>query len=70
MNCPNCGQDDGTVERRAINTMYQNEESNYLISCKQCFDEAWNYYQELWDEIESDQRASCNDALRCLYLGE
>lgn len=48
--CPICDGDDGTVERRHQNTAYVDEESNWLTSCKECFDEAEEYWAERWAE--------------------
>jgi len=64
--CPICEGEKDTVESRHRNTMYQDEPSNWLESCKECFDEDWEHFQELWDDINSDVRASCYDALRSL----
>ena len=35
------------IKRRRLNTEYANDESNYMTSCKYCYDEQCSYYQEL-----------------------
>ena len=61
--CPHCGERDRTVERRMTNMMYQDDEMNYIVSCLSCFDEYCRDYEELFDDIYSDIRASISDAL-------
>ena len=65
--CPICGESKPDVERRHRNTMYNDDESNYLTSCMDCFQEDWDYYQELWDDIYADQMASVSQALHDYY---
>ena len=40
-------------KRRRMNTMYENEESNYCNVCEVCFEEIEDYWKELWDEYNS-----------------
>lgn len=41
-------------EKRRLNTLYVDEELNWLSPCcDECFGDAWNYYQERWDEYYS-----------------
>lgn len=61
--CEVCEVSNETVQRRHRNTMYQDDESNYMTSCQACFDEDWAYYQELWDDINRDIAASISDAM-------
>ena len=59
-NCPICGQPDhssGTavVANRRLNTSYVDDEKNWLISCKECFDRMFYQYEEMW----ADYYANC-----------
>lgn len=45
--CPNCGRA-GEIVRRQLNTMYQREASNFMVSCAPCYQEAFDYYEERW----------------------
>lgn len=47
--CSNCYSTD-KVERRRLNTMYHNEESNWLTSCEVCYDEAYEHFADQWRE--------------------
>lgn len=49
-NCPCCERLSDTVEKRRLCTQYQNEESNYLLSCEECFEEYNREYQEYLSE--------------------
>lgn len=40
-------------KRRHMNTMYEDEESNYIKVCRDCFKEVQNYWQERWDEYNA-----------------
>ena len=63
--CPICGEESETVKRRHRNTMYvTDDELNYSTSCQTCVDEGWHNFQELWDDIYSDIRASIAAAIR------
>lgn len=35
------------IKRRRLNTKYQDDKSNYMTSCKDCYDEVCEYYEEL-----------------------
>ena len=48
LQCPHCGMDDGSIERRSRNTAFQDEESNFLTSCKECWEEDDSYWAERW----------------------
>lgn len=41
-------------KRRELNTAYVNEEDNWMCSCKGCYDEAVDYYKELWENYYRD----------------
>lgn len=51
--CHCCGRWRTDVTRRRRNTAFCEEydEMNYLTSCKECFDEDWDYYAERWNEF-------------------
>lgn len=38
-----------------MNTAYIKEESNYSIGCKNCQQESYEYYQELWNYYYSSR---------------
>ena len=52
--CPHCMMwfQDG-VKRRRQNTAYEDEESNFVVACKNCFDEIQEQWAERWDEYYS-----------------
>lgn len=41
------------VKRRRQNTAYQDEESNYITVCRECFDEVEEYWDERWKEYHN-----------------
>lgn len=49
--CPCCNKKSTSVSRRRLNTAYTNEEQNWLISCRSCFECQYEYYLELWGQI-------------------
>jgi hypothetical protein len=53
MICNSCGEEvpDNEIQRRRLNTMYHDEESNWLTSCLTCYDDAISYYAELWEQF-------------------
>lgn len=51
--CPPCGRAFVYPKRRRLNTMYENEESNYITCCEDCYKEAYDYYEELWADYYS-----------------
>lgn len=40
-------------KRFRMNSAYVDEEANYMVGCKYCKEEAYEYYQELWDNFYS-----------------
>ena len=55
--CPCCERpNDGTVAIRRENTAYNNNVNNWLISCRDCFDERDKYWAEAWDDYYSMTR--------------
>ena len=51
--CSGCNRFKLTIERRRQNTMYEDDESNYVTCCAECFEEIEAYWQERWDEYNS-----------------
>lgn len=51
--CPCCNKWSYTVEMRARNTQYVDDESNYLTSCAVCYGDDCEYYAERWAEYYS-----------------
>ena len=49
--CPCCEKpNDGTVALRRENTAYCEDINNWLISCRDCFDERDEYWNERWED--------------------
>ena len=42
-------------QRRHMNTMYENEESNYCTCCECCFDQIEEYWSECWMEYNNSR---------------
>lgn len=42
-----------TIERRRMNTQYNDDESNFIESCIECYAESVEYYAERWAEYYS-----------------
>jgi predicted oxidoreductase len=51
--CPCCLQVVATIETRRMNTRYEDENSNWITSCLECFLESEDYWKERWDEYYS-----------------
>lgn len=51
--CP-CCQRFMLIRKRRLNTAYVNDESNWMISCDNCYEEAVEYYSDLWDMYYQD----------------
>lgn len=48
--CSYCKKIDGTVEKRRCNSQYADDESNWMTSCLECFEEKKEILQEMWEE--------------------
>lgn len=53
--CDHCGRWFVYPKRRRMNTAYHDEESNYCCECENCFEETQAYWQERWDEYNSER---------------
>lgn len=54
--CPHCGRWlCWGVKRRRQNTAYEDEESNYITVCRECFDEIQALWDERWIEYYSSR---------------
>lgn len=53
--CPCCGRLSPSVEKRSRNTCYLDDDLNYLVSCLECFQMDWDYYQERWEDYWSER---------------
>jgi hypothetical protein len=51
--CPCCGINKPYVLRRRQNTAYEDEESNYVECCEDCFEQIESYWEERWQEYYS-----------------
>jgi len=38
-----------------MNTMYENEESNYCTCCESCFDQIEEYWEKRWKEYNDSR---------------
>jgi len=47
--CPVCGSCTN-IRRRRLNTNYYEEESNWMISCIECFNDIVAQYADIWSE--------------------
>lgn len=52
--CPGCGRMSRSVERRRLNTQYVDDDSNYLTSCCDCYDDMYEHYRDLWQSYYGD----------------
>jgi len=41
------------IENRRLNTAYDDDSRNWFMSCYECYEEAYHYYREMWDEYYS-----------------
>jgi len=48
--CPSCQRFRMTIERRRQNTMYNDDESNHITCCIECFGRTQAYWNDQWDE--------------------
>lgn len=48
--CVTCDQLSRYVRNRRLQTMYVDEQSNWICSCDTCYFELWQYYDELIEE--------------------
>ena len=51
--CPRCGGPSPSNQR--LNTMYENEESNWMYACDECYQEIYDHYEELWADYYSSR---------------
>ena len=48
--CPLCGRYGKDIFKRRKNTEYNDEESNWVTGCGECYQAMEDYYTELWAE--------------------
>lgn len=51
--CQGCNRFRLDIERRRQNTMYEEDASNYVTCCMECFEEVQAYWDERWEEYNS-----------------
>lgn len=51
--CWGCDRWFTDLKRRRLNTAYYDEESNYMCSCGDCYQEAHDQYEDMWAEYNS-----------------
>ena len=56
MLCPNCHKTVATAEvfTRQLNTTFADNESNQTLSCRLCFEELWDFYEDGWSSFYSN----------------
>lgn len=47
--CPCCHRF-RRVERRRLNTAYNDDERNFMVSCDFCYEDAVEHYKDLWED--------------------
>lgn len=54
--CPICGRwFQFSTKKRKQNTAYVEDEKNYIVCCKSCFEDVEAYWDERWKELYEDQ---------------
>jgi len=53
--CDYCKRYFSYPQKRHMNTMYENEESNYCTCCEECFDHIEEYWSECWKEYNNSR---------------
>lgn len=48
--CPYCGHKSKHIGRRRRSTQYVDDNSNWFLSCRPCFEMDAKYWSELWAE--------------------
>jgi uncharacterized protein with PIN domain len=46
--CGYCREEKNSVKMRRQNTLYEEEDANYIESCKECFEEKEEYWADMW----------------------
>ena len=62
--CPYCDIPNNDIEKRRLNTLYVEEERNFMTSCRKCYDRAYAEYQELWDDYYSNCMQQLNGIVK------
>lgn len=63
--CPCCGRwFQYSTKRRRQSTSYEDDKSNYIICCKECFFDIEDYWDEQWEELRREQIASLHTKLK------
>ena len=51
--CPVCTLTKPDVAVRRLNTMYDEDSSNWLHSCEDCYTDTVDHYRDLWNEYHN-----------------
>ena len=51
--CPVCGEPKLDIAMRRLNAAYTDDDLNWLISCRDCFDDQQFLLSEMWDDYRS-----------------
>ena len=51
--CPCCGRWSRAIKNRRMSCQYNDEASNWLVSCEPCYLDAEDYWAECWREYYS-----------------
>lgn len=53
--CPRCERSGLEIKKYRINTAYSDDESNWQESCRDCYVETVDHYNDLWNEYYRSQ---------------
>lgn len=53
--CPCCGHAYSPPYREHMGTAYANEESNWLLACAACQEDAATYWSDMWAEYNNSR---------------
>ncbi|MBZ9622981.1 hypothetical protein G9F71_008945 [Clostridium sp. FP2] len=42
-------------KRRRMSTAYEHDESNFCTECEECFERTEEYWEDMWDEYNSER---------------
>lgn len=51
--CPVCQRPGPDIAKRRLNAAYADDDLNWLVSCRDCFDERQDQLGEMWDDYYS-----------------
>ena len=51
--CPGCNEAKPDIAKRRLNAAYADDDLNWLVSCRDCFNEEQSRLGEMWDDYWS-----------------